>query len=155
MVTASILLLVALGMANITLKQQTLFSSASDSLQALYAADSGVNCATYLIKKNLLSSHTATNGTGATLPAITSVAQYCTVDVSGDPGTITPDPNNPAVSLFKLGVVGGVGGCAIVSIDKTSTTINGITYSFHIRSHGYNTCDATSNRLERGVEAYL
>jgi hypothetical protein len=75
----SVLLLVALGIANVSYKELTFSLEARDSDKAFFAADTGIECALYLDKENFFDgSIHPFECAGATLivPATTSPFQF-------------------------------------------------------------------------------
>ncbi len=134
------LLLVALGIANVSRKESILIYAARMSQLAFYAADSGIECAIYWDVKN-------PSGYSAFSTTTTS-----TIDCNQTPQNVTnPIPavvgGNPSgVSTFVMSFLPNPY-CASVTVTKSpsgATTID---------SHGYNTCDTTDlRRVERAVK---
>ncbi|MDB5266609.1 MAG: seg [Parcubacteria group bacterium] len=135
------LLLVALGIANISRKESILTSSARSSQLAFYAADTGVECALFWDVKN---------PTGYSAFATTTTT---TISCNQTPQNLTnPNPavvgGNPSgVSTFGLTFLPNPY-CTTVVVTKDPST--GATI---IDSHGYNTCDTNDpRRVERAVK---
>ncbi len=156
-ITGTILLLIAFGMASIALKQQVLNTTARESAIAFYAADAALDCALYLdahrVFANTLSTETIVNS-----------SLKC-----GNRDDLVPQNSN---SIFSQRLDGGWTWdidvthesdeiqwgaeentfCGQFEIAKTKE--NNVTLKTVIRARGYNTCDQNSTRrLERGVEA--
>jgi Tfp pilus assembly protein PilX len=140
-ITTSMLLIISFVVVNIALKQLVLASAGKESQYAFYAADGGVECATYwdLKDSNLSQFASGTPGT------INCNGQ--TIGV-GNPQTVNTIPTQAAViggaatSTFELDFTKG---CAIVRVGKYPTVTV-------VDSRGYNTCvTGASRRFERGV----
>ncbi|MDQ5948903.1 MAG: hypothetical protein QG589_28 [Patescibacteria group bacterium] len=145
-VTTAMLLLVSVVVINIALKQLLIVSANRESQNAFYIADSGIECALYWDTKNptLISSFATT----------TAGSVQCDGETIIQTGTQTV-PTNPT----QLSLIGGGGsanptsifsvnfgtGCAIIQVTKSST---GTTT---INSRGYNTCNSSARRYERGI----
>lgn len=130
---SAILLSIALGVSNIALKEIRFGTSAKDTVNALSAADAGIECA-LLYDKSSASSNAFTGTAGA-------------MSCSGNSFSPTESPAN-----FWTFVVPNIGSslesCAKVTVDKTTYPIT------RIISKGYNVgnvaCDsANPNRIER------
>jgi hypothetical protein len=140
-ITTSMLLIISFVVVNIALKQLVLASASKESQYAFYAADGGIECATYWDLKDSNISQFATTTLG------TIICNGQTIGV-GNPQTVNTIPT-------QLATIGGVStstfeldftkGCAIVRVGKyTGFTV--------IDSRGYNTCVTNaSRRFERGV----
>lgn len=129
---ASVILAMAVGIANISLKQIVLSGSATDANKSFYTADSGVECALY----NDIKLDTFDQG-------ITDI------DCNGtDWGVVY---SGPTFAEFKMDFTSDSGSsCADVTIDKTDPSGELV----RITSKGTNTlCDmATSRTVERVIE---
>ena len=135
---SSIVLAVALGVANIALKELNFSTSAKDTNDAFFAADTGVECAAENDKTAL--------STGSAFGGSRTFACSNAHDLTGN---------------FASGwdfIVSGIGSanlsCARVHVQKTT---NDIYIQTQIVSKGYNigtdSCDSTnSNRVERQLE---
>ena len=130
---AALLLSIALGVANIALKEIKFGTNARDTNEAFFAADSGAECA-------LLNDKT----TSSAFPA------------GGGAGTVACASSTPtfAGGVYSF-VVTGLGssgqGCAKVTVDKS------VSLNTKVVSRGYNTgspgCNSTSASLvERQLE---
>ena len=134
-IVASLLFLVSMAIANITLKQIIFSSVGRESQFAFYAADSGIECALFWDLKNPAGGsafvapgpHTinCNNQTFNIVPTLVGSDYVSTFTV-----TFSPEPY-----------------CVTVEVTKESDE------DTHIDSRGYNTCDPNSpRRVERGVE---
>lgn len=150
-VVMGLLLLISSAVLNIALKGKIFASYGRDSQYAFYAAESGIECAVYWDSKFE--------------PSKFSTSTVGTISCGGQVG-ITTDSQTVPTSPSQLSRVGGGGDlnptsifyfdlnqgsnplpyCAIVSVTKNS---DGTTY---IKSRGYNTCNTSANRVERGIE---
>ena len=125
--------LIAAGVINLALKQNTISSLGNYSQQAFYAADTGIDCALYW---------DVGNPSGASAFAVTSPAS----DISCN-GTVSTVGGGASVNTFDINFSPDPF-CATVRVTKLN---NGSTT---IESFGYNTCDPSSpRRVERAIEA--
>jgi len=136
---SSILLSIALGVANISFREIKFTTSAKDSGNAFFAADAGIECAMVNEKS-----------TGSVFVSPSS------------PFTITCNDNSIIVtedqasywSFTISGLGDGGGGCAKVTVDKTDASPDPITT---VISKGYNngggvgTCIPGLNTVERQI----
>lgn len=158
-VTAGILLIIAMTIGGIALKEQVLSIANKESQIAFYAADTALECAMYWdysfekgafrndVDGNAVLALINCNGAGQISPASLAVdssggcsatASYCYLfKLDGIP---VGDPS-----------VAGPKTCAVVRIEKETNVQPTKT---HIYAYGYNTCDASLTRLERGIEAH-
>lgn len=127
---AAVVLSMAIGIANIALKQIVLTASAVDANKSFYAADSGIECVLYHDLK-IQPTPFIPNQTFFQIPCGGFTIQV--FESIGMPGIFTFD-------LFLDS------SCARVMVDKTTTQTE-------IISRGYNTpCDETSSRtVERAI----
>ncbi len=138
---SSMLLAIALGVANISLKEIKFGASAKDANDAFFAADVGIECALYYDRTDP-SNNAFTGGDDA--PGMSCAGS-----------SVTLDNPNPSVWTFKvLGLGSGGRGCANVTVDKHVDSLTTIT------SKGYNNkgslsenCIPDSNSVERLLEA--
>lgn len=153
-VTAGILLIIAMTIGGIALKEQVLSTASKESQIAYYAADSGMECALFWDqKKGVFSPGTDQSNGDLTLPDVP------TINCNGK-SIVTKiiDDKNSLNYVFQFLIPGlpGVGSeksaCAVVEITKTTADKYSITKTM-VESHGYNTCDASLRRLERGIVA--
>lgn len=136
---SSILLSIALGVSNITLKEVKFGTSARDTNNAFFAADTAIECALFNDKPPTSSFPIAGPATGITCGS----------------NTFTPAfSSNSGVGLYSFSVI-GLGGagtsCATVTITKNPDGTTAIV------SKGYNigdsSCESTNpDRIERQIE---
>ena len=137
---SSLLLVVALAIFNITIKEVLLSSAARESQFAFYAADTGIECA--------LNWDFNYNGTDSAFATSTdSIPPGDGVDCVGEDiattWSITNDAN-AATTTFEL-IVGD--GCVDVEVAKF-----GFPSQTRIESRGHNTCDTDNpRRVERAI----
>lgn len=132
--TSSLLLAIGITIFNITYRELLLSSSARDSQFAIYAADTGVECALYW---DTIASSFAT-GTGQR-----------NVECASQLALFTVYPDRPSTSTFLLALPsgGGVQPCAIVDVAKYENPTRTV-----LISRGYNTCETTNpRRVERAL----
>lgn len=131
------LLLVSMGLASLTVKENFLTSSSRESQYAFYAADTGAECAIYWDVKNGTGLSAFATSTGSTI--------YCNKDAN-NPSNPTPSTvGGNTVSTFTM-TFRPDPYCAIVTVTKAADNTT------KIESLGYNTCDpANSRRVERAV----
>jgi hypothetical protein len=130
---ASIILAIALGIANISLKEAKFATSARDSNVAFFSADTGIDCALLYDKS---SSRIFFNTPSAT-----------TIDCAGGTRTVT---GGNGVWTFKVLGLGTSGlGCAIVTVNKSGTypIVNTLVVSKGYNLGGDGTCASTSSTL--------
>ncbi len=162
-ILSSIILAVALGVSNITLKQLTFSTSAKSTNDAFYAADAGVECALYY--GFTTASFIDSDGNGQQgQPIFGLPSNYTSTDCAnnlvnlGVDGEGVPTSNGPWVFyLLNLGGSNSGKACAQVTVTKDL-------YSTTIVSKGYNTADldggdysdqcksSNPNRVERVLE---
>ena len=165
---ASIMLSITLVIFNISLKQITLSTVGRNSQLALYAADTGLECALYWdISENGGGQFSPSNSNGQVECAgqtITTNSQVVGAQSGGgdtyiNNSTIGGVALDSGSNVFQLDLEDDT--CAIVRITKTTgDPVNagyGTTVSYKtdtkIESRGYNTCDVNNpQRLERGLE---
>lgn len=170
-VTGTILLLIAYGMASIALKQQVLNSSARESQLAFYAADSGLECALYLDAKFKAFAASEFQAQDVELSQYTdfSISDYCGYAINGEEQTISRKE-------FTVGADGKIEGgsdfeepveftvyygtkktdsCAKVIVKKSAVSGGATDGQLEtiVDAKGYNTCEGSPRRLERGVQA--
>ncbi len=133
---SSILLAIALGIANIAVKEIKFSTSAKDTNDAFLAADTGAECALFYDRIN--PSNNAFTGTA-------------TISCAG--ASITLSGSSPSWSFIVLGLGNSAQGCAKVSVVKSGSSPVVTT----VTSKGYNVGDAncngtSSNRVEREIK---
>jgi len=180
---SSVLLSLGLVLFGIGQKQITLSSLGRDSQIALYAADSGLECALfYDLSSSLTGSQFSTSTAGTVRCAglgdprvddptktVTSASINTAAQVEIRTGTQVKGVNGylvnsiigghpTASSTFQVNFANK--SCVIVEVKKSMDDTNPdpikrrIVHT-RILAHGYNTCDTTSPlRLERGLEVY-
>lgn len=144
----SALLAIALSLTSISLQQFILASSARESLQAFYRADTAIECAIYTDLKGVgLADPDSGSAPYITCVGINSQNESFSSTAGSAVGSIstaTYDFNmggscDKAKPSFSLKVIKNK-----LSVDTSSTTIF---------ARGYNTCDTSSpNRVERGLK---
>ncbi len=133
-VTIGTLLVVVTGVVSLAYKQALLASSSRESQYAFYAADTGMECALYWDLKNIPTAFATT----------TTKVINCNRDAS-NPSNRWTVGGASGVSTFTIRFLPGQY-CAIVTVQKQVS-------STAITSKGYNTCSASSRRVERAVQA--
>ena len=138
---SAIFLAIALGLSNIALKELKFSTSAKDTNDAFFAADTGVECGLYYDKLGNFPIPSGSN------PSINCAGSNITVD--------------EFPTSFWTFTVPGLGpdsspqGCAVVTVDKTFT-YPGDEDKVVITSKGYNNgspaCTSSSNTVERQLE---
>lgn len=159
--TSSLLLSIGLGIYNISLRELVLSSSASESQIAIFAADTGLECALYWdVKAPETGSRsifpTSTQSVPLGIPApcanisnITDTAQSGWVRASGANTTRATTTFTILLYPTTSTLTTATSSCAIVTVGKFTAT--GVTRTT-IDSRGYNTCDlANPRRIERGL----
>lgn len=132
--TGSLLLAIGIAIFNVTLKELLLSSAARDSQFAIYAADTGIECALYW---DSVGDSFAT-GTG----------QRTIVCAEQSP-TFAASATLPATSTFSLTFAAEQNSepCAVVDVGKYENPTRTV-----IVSRGYNTCEEGSpRRVERAL----
>ena len=130
MVVMGTLLLVAIGMSTLAVKQGVISTSARESQLAFYAADTGVECAIYWDVKNPSGFSAFSTSTGSTISCNGTDSFVGGSSVSVFEINLFPDPY-----------------CARVRVEKFN---DGTT---RIESKGYNSCDSSnSRRVERAIK---
>ncbi|PJA36823.1 MAG: hypothetical protein CO183_01615 [Candidatus Zambryskibacteria bacterium CG_4_9_14_3_um_filter_42_9] len=133
------LLLIAAGITSLAVKQSFISSSARESQNAFYAADTGVECTLYWDVQNPTGISSFSTSTGSTI--------FCNKD-SNNPG------NTWVVGGSYTSVMNRIDFkpdpfCAIVTVTK------GLDGSTKIESRGYNTCDPSNpRRVERAIRVF-
>jgi Tfp pilus assembly protein PilX len=137
---SAILLSIALGVANVALKEIKFGTSAKDTNEAFFAADAGAECA--------LVNDKSTDSIFVDSPSVSS-PKNC----NGEALVLVKDPK----SLFWTFIVSGLGSaeqaCAKVTVDKT------ISDKTTVIARGYNNggsipgnCIQESNTVEREID---
>ncbi len=173
---SSLALAVGLSIYDLLLRELLLSQTARESQLAIFAADTGVECALYWDNQASLANGGITNGaksvfgtsTGAQwgISPLNCNAQNITIQgppaadwtqyanttygcpASSGPNWCTVFDANAATTTFSLTYANGT--CSTVVVTKW-----GNPSQTHITSHGYNTCStANSIRLERILQAF-
>ncbi len=137
---SGILLAITLGVSNIAFKELSFGTSARDTNNAFFAADSGIECALVYDKST---------------PANNAFTGSASMNCTGVPVTLTGSAPDWRFVLNNLG--SNSQSCAIVTINKDTVTNAPYTITTVI-SKGYNigdagTCASTSlNRVEREIK---
>ena len=143
-VISSIILAIALGVANISLKEINFGTSARDANDAFFAADTGAECALYYDRSDNNAFKETTNEGEGSVPLIMTCA-----------GSKISFINKPPPWSFVISGLGSTGqSCAKVTVSKDNTSILTTTT---IISKGYNVGDkncssSNPNRVERELE---
>lgn len=148
----SILLLVAFSVSYLSSKELSFSGVNRESQYAIFAADSGIECALYWDSKEgsdpfaTSTSHGPITCAGQSVGSGQNVAGTTTLASIGGGGNANPT----SVLGFYVNAGATSGPCSIVTIYKYYDGPDLVT---HIHSYGYNTCDqAAPQRVERGIE---
>jgi hypothetical protein len=166
-VTAGILLIIAMSIGGLALKEQILSTANKESLIAFYAADTGMECALYSDQKKGLFGPDSDGNPPAVVPTISCNNQTITPELSVNSTAPSPNTGNDLakysysfmVSNIPVGnPANNVYTCAVVTITKDTNDVvaypqDSTKTHTNIMSYGYNTCDASLSRLERGVRS--
>jgi len=139
MVVMGVLLLIATGIVNLSVKQSLISNSGRESQLAFYAADTGMECALFWDVKNPSAEQSA-------FATTTTSVINCNKDAfnTGNEWTV----GGASVSVLPVITFLPEPYCAKVTVTKNA---NGTTL---VESLGYNTCDSSSGRrVERAVRA--
>ena len=137
LIIVATLLLVSMGIASISVKENFLTSASRESQYAFYAADTGTECAIYWDVKNPTGTSAFATSTNSTI--------YCNQDVNNPSNTTPSTVGGNSISTFTLTFKPDPY-CAVVTVTKNPDN------STVIDSLGYNTCDTTDpHRVERAV----
>ena len=133
---SGILLSIALGVANIAQKEIRFGTSAKDTNDAFFAADTGAECALFN-DKSTSNSFAQTGGTG-------------TVSCFG--GSISLSGSYPSWSFVVSGLGNGGQGCAKVTVDKSILPTTTIISKGYNNGGGTGSCVQGTNSVERELE---
>lgn len=134
---SSIILAVALGVANIAYKEIRFSTSTKDTNNAFLAADTGTECALFNDRSDG-NSFVQTGGTGV-------------VQCLG--GYISLSGSFPVLSFIMSGLGTNGQGCAIVTVDKTNlSAITLISKGYNIGGGVSGSCNPGSDSIERVLE---
>ncbi len=129
---ASVVLAMALGIANVALKQIALTASATDANKSFYAADTGVECALYYDRKVPAAFEGGSN------------VVYCM-------GAITPVTNTSNIYSFQFIIPSQSGSgdaCADVTVDKSAVNQTVVTSKGKNNQCGFD----NSRTVERAIQ---
>jgi len=129
---SAILLSIALGVANVSFKEIKFGTSAKDTNEAFFAADTGAECA-FVNDKSTGNSFVSSGGTG-------------NIQCLGT--TISLSGSSPVWSFVLSGLGPQGKGCAKVTVDKTSSPTQ-ITSNGYNNGSGSGTCIPGANTIER------
>lgn len=156
MLVGSLALAVGLAIFDLTLRELQLSSVATQSQYAIYAADTGAECALYWDAQCPLGScvagsafATSSNTNGGTFPPPAGSGVLCNAqDITSVWTTATPVAPTPtaATTTFTITLSPQIY-CAIVTVAKS-----GNPSQTTIISHGYNTCAPGPLQLERVLQ---
>jgi hypothetical protein len=160
---ASLALAIGLAIYDITVRQLNLSTTTVQSQYAIFAADSGAECALYWDSKyNSSGSAFATSSTSVVPSSGITCGSYDIAAVGTPPVPFVPAPtnwgpwstqtsSNTATTTFTLSFP-PYSYCAIVQVAKVTNQSSGI-INTTIYSHGYNTCATNAqNQLERELK---
>lgn len=155
MLIASLALAVGLAIYDLTIRELDLSATATQSQFAIYAADTGVDCALYWdFNYSDVDQSAFGTSTASSWPSSGSGLSCDGEDISVDAGFNDPTKKNAsaATSTFTLQIESSSQTyCTIVEVGKY-TDGGGILYTTII-ARGYNTCDTTSlTRVERALQ---
>lgn len=166
-VTASILLIIAMSIGGIALKEQVLSTSGKESQVAFFAADSAMECALYWDQKKGVFAPNQDGGLPQNITASVdcnnngsiSVA-YQTISSSGA-GAFQYSYSFTENGISINGGTGTTCAQAVVtktkypagSRDKNDNLLDPTKIYTTVNTYGYSTCGASLNRLERGIIA--
>ncbi|MBY0473085.1 hypothetical protein K2Q00_02245 [Patescibacteria group bacterium] len=158
---ASLALAIGLGIYDVVVRQLGLSTTVSQSQYAIYAADSGAECALYWDSKyggsgSAFATSSASNpptsgivcGSYDMAAAGTPPVPFATQPTGWTPWSVVSTAN-AATTTFTL-TFPGYSYCAVVEVGKTtdvSGTVQTIAYS-----HGFNTCVPGATQLERELK---
>lgn len=149
--TASVLLSLALAIFSQVYKSLLLSSASKESLAAFYAADSGVECVFYWDLKYPGFNYGIFTTSSASVLHYGGEGIICNGRDFPADWTVTR-LSSSATTQFNLSFSGGVfstEGCSEVTVNKTVSDGNVFTT---VESRGYNICDASSPRkVERAI----
>jgi hypothetical protein len=142
LLVASLALAIGAAIFDITIREIDLASDATQSQYAVYAADTGGECALYWDNKY--------NGTGsafatssASVPPTSGIV--CTgTDVAAIPWSIVSTSNAATTTFTIFTGPSGTTRCAVVIVAKSGNPAQTT-----VTSHGYNTCSTGVVQLER------
>lgn len=143
---ASLLLAIGLAIFNIILKEVLLSSIGRESQFAVYAADSGTECALYwdVVQRSFATSSASTPPASGVLCNGVDIAAAGNPDGAGGPWSVTNLTPTGAQTRFRFAFPPEPY-CTIVTVTKTANPTRTT-----VESRGYNTCDTGNpRRVER------
>jgi len=154
----SLALAIGLAIFDITVRELNLSGTANQSQYAIYAADTGAECAIYWDTHCSVTGCTDgsafSTSTASSIPAPTAGQElYCNgIDIilgtNGNPVTPwTLDRTASAATTTIMLYFPPQPYCALVTIAKKGTPVTTV-----VTSHGYNTCQSTQTRVERALQ---
>ncbi|MBC7836833.1 hypothetical protein H7X87_03595 [Acetobacteraceae bacterium] len=155
---ASLSLSVGLAIYDLLVRELVLSQTVRESQYAIYAADTGIECALYWDSKApVLNGATSVFGTSSTAGAAgwgSSASPFCTgQNISTLWGSVPPPGSdaNHATTTFTMYITaaGANGPCVRVEIGKYSVP----TLRTSVEAHGYNTCATGGFKVERALQA--
>ncbi|HYF10660.1 MAG TPA: hypothetical protein VD967_03615 [Candidatus Paceibacterota bacterium] len=142
-IIASVVLAIGTVIADLAIKQIVLSGTARESLNALYAADTGTECALFLDFRYNDSTQAAFNPS----PAVCNGQTF-----SISPAAYTDTEGTWMRSTFRVTLVNGdsAGACADVIVDKRAPVAGEI--KTRLQARGYNICAGGGRRVERALQ---
>ena len=147
LLVSSLALAIGVAIYDITVRELQLSNTATQSQYAVYAADTGAECALYWEYK-----YTAGNANGGSNSAFATSSRdtqkatggvICSGQDVASSWTVTADTAS-ATTTFSIAGSNAAAPCSIVYVYKSGTPTN-----TKVVSHGYNTCTAGALQLER------
>jgi len=135
----SIILSLAIGISNITFKQNLLSSIAKDSQQAFFAADTGMECG--LMNDLIYASAYYPRGAGPT-----QVSSTLAIPCGSMTFQIDTAKSSTSYLVYKEIVSDGKKPCRVITFNKQDPTLN------KVQVRGYSMCDNTPRQVERALE---
>lgn len=140
----SLILTIAVGISNLTLRQSILSNLAKDSGIAFYQADAGVECGMYL-------------DTYAQFPYNATTSSVPSRFMCGDKpmvlDTLVPEENTSTTNYFRYipedeTLRSSTSPCFSIVFDKTNIDSTGEGYAL-VKSSGYSSCGKSPRQVER------
>lgn len=155
MLVTSLALAIGLSIYDLTSRELDLSATANQSQYAIYAADTGAECALYWDSKCSLG---ACSGGSAFATSSASVLPSAGIMCNGQDIAAGAAPLNAPWSMAKAGgsatttfwlSLGSAASssCVMVEVGKQSSPVQTV-----ILSHGYNTCTQSPSRVERALQ---
>lgn len=141
-VVSSIILFITLGISSVASKQSLISTSVRNSDTALFAADSGIECALYL------------DNSGAFIDGAIP-AECLGVELSFPSSPVIGGQGVTSFVVYELGIDNQ--GCAVITVQKDTDSATSVVTT-KITSKGYNVADVGAlcsfggNRTERRLE---